>query len=386
MVEVNLAENNSSALVGTAISFLAFTYVSVGLRTYVRAGLTRNFMLDDWLMLISQAIFTTSCAFILLGVKSGLGHHNKALAQPDEIESLKWQALATASYILNMMFIKLSYAIFLLRLAVQKRYRWTLWGSMFVVAVWSTVLFFWDIFQCKPVRAQWDYTIPGEVCVSSEQIVAAAYALSVMTIVTDWMYALMPIPMIWNVKMTKQAKVIVVVLLGLGVFASVATLIRLKFLSDLNDTDDILFAGTDAMVWTLIEPGVAIVASSLVTIRPLLHAMRIKGFMSTENSTALRYGHNNNQPRSAGAGPRAYARGSMPGFGRGDIRLADMETAGGPERPGVGGADPLPSKAGTFASNGSDSSLAMPVAAVKGAVYSAREVSVDEVPLRKERR
>ena len=162
-------------------------------------------------------IFTTSCIFILQGVKSGLGHHNRALAQADEIEALKWQALATATYILNMMFIKLSYAVFLLRLAVQKRYRWTLWASMFVVAVWSTVSFFWDLFQCSPVQAQWDYTIPGEVCVSSEQIVAAAYALSVMTIVTDWMYALLPIPMIWNVKMTKQAKIIVVVLLGLGV-------------------------------------------------------------------------------------------------------------------------------------------------------------------------
>lgn len=32
------------------------------------------------------------------------------------------------------------------------------------------------------------------------------------------------------------------------------------------------------MVWTLVEPGVAIVASSLVTIRPLLRQMRLKGF------------------------------------------------------------------------------------------------------------
>lgn len=166
---------------------------------------------------IGQAIFTASCVFILVGVRVGLGKHNKALSQRDEIEALKWQALATATYILNMMFIKLSYAVFLLRLAVQKRYRWTLWASMFVVAVWSTALFFWDIFQCKPVQAQWDYTIPGEVCVDSEQIVAAAYALSVMTIVTDWLYALIPVPMIWNVKMTTQAKIIVIVLLGLGV-------------------------------------------------------------------------------------------------------------------------------------------------------------------------
>ena len=51
---VNLAEDNSNALVGTAVSFLAFTYVSVALRTYVRAVLTRNFQIDDWLMLVSQ--------------------------------------------------------------------------------------------------------------------------------------------------------------------------------------------------------------------------------------------------------------------------------------------------------------------------------------------
>lgn len=39
---------------GTAVSFLALTYVSVGLRTYVRTFLTKGFLLDDWLMLVSQ--------------------------------------------------------------------------------------------------------------------------------------------------------------------------------------------------------------------------------------------------------------------------------------------------------------------------------------------
>ncbi|KAM0532692.1 hypothetical protein ACHAP9_005559 [Verticillium nonalfalfae] len=81
--------------------------------------------------------------------------------------------------------------------------------------------------------------------------------------------------------MTVPAKISVILLLSLGIFASVATLIRLKFLADLNDLDDILFAGTDAMVWTLVEPGVAIVAASLVTIRPLLRLFRLHGFEST---------------------------------------------------------------------------------------------------------
>lgn len=35
------------------------------------------------------------------------------------------------------------------------------------------------------------------------------------------------------------------------------------------------------MVWTLVEPGVAIIASSLATIRPLLRAWKVRGFEST---------------------------------------------------------------------------------------------------------
>lgn len=59
-----LAQYNGASLVGTAVSFLAFTYISVGLRTYVRAFLTKGFLLDDWLMLAAQVWrtqFTGQC-------------------------------------------------------------------------------------------------------------------------------------------------------------------------------------------------------------------------------------------------------------------------------------------------------------------------------------
>jgi len=38
--------------------------------------------------------------------------------------------------------------------------------------------------------------------------------------------------------------------------------------------------GTTAMVWTLVEPGVAITAACLVTIRPLLRTLKMRGFES----------------------------------------------------------------------------------------------------------
>jgi hypothetical protein len=82
------------------------------------------------------------------------------------------------------------------------------------------------------------------------------------------------------------------------------------------------------MVWTLIEPGVAIVAASLVTIRPLLHQLKIRGFGSTDPSYAKsRSGPNN--PRSritdhSGAGNSRNR--NVPGSRPGDLTLIDLET------------------------------------------------------------
>lgn len=100
----------------------------------------------------------------------------------------QWQALATVTYVLDMMFIKLSIGVLLLRLSVLKVYTWILRISLVVITIWSCVIFFWDIFQCNPVAKQWDFRIMGGHCVAAHQIVAAAYSISAMTILSDWLY------------------------------------------------------------------------------------------------------------------------------------------------------------------------------------------------------
>lgn len=279
---LDVNEYNGGPLVGTCIAFLALSWLAVGLRTYTRAVVIKGMQEDDWLMLVAQVIFTLSCAFVFVGVQDGMGRHNAAITDDDKkISALMWQALATVTYVINMMFIKLSIGIFLLRVSARKVYNYIICISLVIIAIWSLAIFFYDIFQCSPVQKQWDFRIQGGKCASPDDIIAAAYAISVMTIASDWLYALLPIPMLWSVKMTSQAKATVILILGLGIFASIATIIRIKYLSTLQDTDDLLYSATEVMIWTIIEPGVAIIASSLATIRPLLRAMKIHGFEST---------------------------------------------------------------------------------------------------------
>ncbi|KAK1971301.1 integral membrane family protein [Colletotrichum sublineola] len=327
MVEVDLSESNGGALVATAVAFLVLSWFSVLLRCYVRAFMTKGFQVNDWFMVVAQAIFTLSCSFILAGAGNGLGRHNKALSQRQEISALMYQALATATYVLDMLFIKLSIGFFLLRLSTSRVYNWIIHVSLAIVTIWSVIIFFWNMFQCSPIEAQWDYTIPDSECVSADAIVSAAYSISAMNILSDWLYALLPIPMVWSVKMTKQAKATVIVILGLGVFASIATLIRLRYLAGLSDVADILFTGTDPMVWTLVEPGVAIVASSLVTVRPLLRAWRISGFTSN-NQTPGMSGAISGEMRSGTVRSTARPIPRNDPYGAGDVGTIEIELAG----------------------------------------------------------
>ncbi|KAG5979958.1 hypothetical protein E4U55_004539 [Claviceps digitariae] len=281
----NLQESNGGKLIVTCIALLVTSWIAVGLRTYTRVVLMKSYQADDILMLIAQTIFTITCVIQFEAVSSGVGRHNAAITNEDQrIEAIMWQALGVANYVLNMMFVKLSIGLFLLRIATQKSYIWAIRIVLVIITLWSIGLFIWDIFQCSPIQKQWDYRITTGTCAGADEVLVAAYALSVMTVLTDWFFALIPIPMLWGVKMSTQAKATVIVILSLGIFASIATMIRIKFLTEIELTDDILFRPTDASVWTLVEVGVAITASSLATVRPLLHNLQIRGFMSTDKS------------------------------------------------------------------------------------------------------
>jgi hypothetical protein len=119
-------------------------------------------------------------------------------------------------YIADMAFIKMSIAVFLLRIAVRRRYKYILQISIVIIVLFSLGIFIFNIFQCTPVELQWDFTVKGK-CVPGDALVGGAYALSILAVLSDWLYALLPIPMMWNVKMNIQTKISVTLVLGLGI-------------------------------------------------------------------------------------------------------------------------------------------------------------------------
>ncbi|KAI9898280.1 hypothetical protein N3K66_006640 [Trichothecium roseum] len=99
--------------------------------------------LDDWLMILGQAAFTTYTGLLFAGINAGIGRHNAAIRDNrTRVLALKWRSISIGIRILAMMFIKLSIGVFLLRISVRPVYTWVLRASILAVAVYGTVLFF----------------------------------------------------------------------------------------------------------------------------------------------------------------------------------------------------------------------------------------------------
>lgn len=111
--------------------------------------------------------------------------------------------------------VKTGVALVLYRININKVIRNILIVAMVLVAVMTLVLGLLIAFQCRPLSTVWGKGTGS--CFSFDTIIRTGIAFSVMDIVSNWLYSLMPIPMLYNIQMNNRVKVSLVVILGLGI-------------------------------------------------------------------------------------------------------------------------------------------------------------------------
>ncbi|GKT48708.1 uncharacterized protein ColSpa_08889 [Colletotrichum spaethianum] len=80
----------------------------------------------------------------------------------------------------------------------------------------------------------------------------------------------MPFALIWRLQMANKVKASVIGLLGLGFFASIAPIVRLKYLLLLNDSTKFLQGLSIILAWAQAEVGIGMLVANLPACRPLL--------------------------------------------------------------------------------------------------------------------
>lgn len=260
---------NILAFVGV-ISALALT--SVVLRVYVRRFVLKSLGADDIVMI--AAMVSTILVFVCFVGEAmhGLGRHITAIGMEDLQQLSKWQFFHSFLIIITAALVKISICLLLLRLVTHRAYVWSLWFILGFIAVYNTICVGTIVFACIPVAASWDPALHATAkCFSSDTYRDLGVLNSAISMTTDGLLVLLPMPIIWGLQIERRAKIALSAVMSLGLSALVAGAVKTHVQVDfLMDPDR--FYHDNFFQWASAETNLGIIAASLPTLRPLMTA------------------------------------------------------------------------------------------------------------------
>jgi len=121
-----------------------------------------------------------------------------------------WYALLF--YSLTLCFTKVSILLLYLHIFAFRWLRWctqVMLGVVAITSIWNLVS---TLTACIPLRAYWDMRVPATFC----HVQNVWWANLGMLMVTDFLIFLLPIPVVWSLKLPKRQKYILVAIFGLA--------------------------------------------------------------------------------------------------------------------------------------------------------------------------
>ncbi|KAF1960140.1 hypothetical protein CC80DRAFT_438682 [Byssothecium circinans] len=236
-------------------------------------------------MVLGYALLLFCCIADYISISYGVGAHAYRLTESQIEQAKKWFLIAGLAYAAATAPVKASICVLILRVTPQRKFRWILYNVIGISTLGSFIRVVVYIARCKPLAAAWN-PAKGK-CGSPSILTNVTYFFSAVCIVTDWTCAILPVFVIWGIQLSRNAKIYVGVILALGVLASIATIVRMRYLLAYQDPDDFVYGITPIAIWSEVECCIGIVAGSLATMRPLLRYLGIRGFSSNGRSRTI---------------------------------------------------------------------------------------------------
>lgn len=210
------------------------------------------------------------------------------------MRGIKYAFMAIPTWGIAMMFIKISVAIMLLKLQIDLWWRIFCWLMIVIQIAWCIGNTLFVLLQCRPIEAQWNPAVlaEGGSCLSVHTTRVASNAAAGVNICTDILLSLAPATFLWRLRRPFREKVLIGVLMGLGIFASVTSIIKSTLVAKwATPESDIWASAISIATYTMLEQLLAITAASAPYLKPYLqrtlHRFGIS-LMDTESQASFR--------------------------------------------------------------------------------------------------
>ncbi|KXG52263.1 uncharacterized protein PGRI_085470 [Penicillium griseofulvum] len=267
----SLPGSQARAVQGVMWTMSMIPLVFVLMRLYVRLYMRRVSGWDDGIAIAAVCCLVAYAAVCHVAATLGLGEHLEIVQKtPDNLIHVALlcnigESLAIMACTLG----KTSFAITLLRIVVQRWMVIVLWFVIVTMNIINILAALFVFLQCKDPRHLWNPMIPSE-CWPSHVFTNFSLFVGAYSGAQDFVLALLPWTIVWNLQMRKKEKFGVAVAMSLGIFAGAASIVKTIHLVALSAKADFTWELAPLLIWAAVEDGLAITAASIPALKPLL--------------------------------------------------------------------------------------------------------------------
>ncbi|CAG9941838.1 unnamed protein product [Clonostachys rosea f. rosea IK726] len=244
--------------------FTCLAFAVVLMRVYTRLFITRIFGIDDYLMVASMALSIAYIGTVVHEMELGLGYR---VRQEDYLSFVKSEFFTTLIYTWNQWVIKMSILALYWRVFVTQKPRKILKWLIGWLCIYGLVNCIAPIFSCIPVQKFWNPSLDGH-CMQGGEL---HYVLATCNAINDFAILIFPIPILLKLKMPLRVRVILIMTLTCGLLASVVSIVRfyalVHFFEGPRENAPVL--AVPISTWSSLEVNLAIICSSVATLKPL---------------------------------------------------------------------------------------------------------------------
>lgn len=271
-------DNRASSLYAAFWAPMPILAAVLAARFYVRFNM-RTIGTDDWLMLFAYILFILTVIFGTLYVEAGGARHIFYIAPLSQLTKvMRYAVIAQPFGAVACTVSKTSVAGLTLRIAGPNTFwrKWILYIGISIAWALTIVDVALKFAQCKPVRAAWDVEmLPTEKqCWNPSVSADMSIANSSFGAVMDFVLALIPCTIVWNLKVAMKTKLGLMAFLSLGIVAGIGAAVKSQQLQLLKSRADFTWGVYDMYVWTIVELTLVIFCGCIPPIKPLFDWMR----------------------------------------------------------------------------------------------------------------
>ncbi|OAA70535.1 integral membrane protein [Cordyceps fumosorosea ARSEF 2679] len=281
-------------IIAVCVVMSGLASIIVGARLFIRKKNNR-IAADDWMSILSLIFAIAYSVLCIVQTKYGLGLLPAIRPKENLIPYTRVNYAGRPIYQVGISFFKIALLISYLRLLQgtdNRRYRMVVWGAIAFVFLNHLGSALALIFNCNPIDKSWNPSKKG-TCLPA---VASFTAYAVLTIISDILVAVLPIPVLLKLNIRLEKKLGLMAIFALGLFTTLCSILRYTQINRIQYGDH---DSTMLVVWGVIEFNVGNMVSSLPFLAPVC-LRKARDYRSKHSKYA--YGSNGNSKNRAAAG------------------------------------------------------------------------------------